>query len=46
MIPRMMLLVFGMSALMALLRGMNGVAARGAQSFRAGMRVHLSLIHI
>lgn len=40
MIPRMMLLVFGMSALMALLRGMNGVAARGAQSFRAGMRVH------
>ena len=38
MIPRMMLLVFGMSAIMALRRRMDGLAARGAESFRAGMR--------
>lgn len=38
MLPRMLLLAFGLSALAALLRRMNGWASRGAAAFRAGMR--------
>ena len=39
-LPRMMLLVFGMTAFLALLRGMNAVAAGCVGRFRAGMKVN------
>lgn len=39
-LPRLLLLLFGMSALLAMLRGMNGVAMNRAARFRAGMKIH------